>query len=596
MSGACATGWWRRAAAMAAPDREGLGWSWWRPGGGGAGEGGARGAVVLHEVLDAAPVGMALLDRQGRILHANPALAALLGPYVEPRPGTAAVELLAPRDRAALALHIAACLAGEADVRPSRAGPSDPTAAADAEWSIRCRRLSGAAAGGAALLLLFEDLTERRRTEARLATMARLEKVGRLAGGIAHDFNNLLGAVLGAADAMRAAAAAGLPQAAAEELRTIEDAAERGAALVRQLLAFARQQRLQPRVIELNAAVRGIVPLLTRLLGPRVRLELALEEPGRRVRVDPGQLDQVVMNLAANAREAMPEGGRLRIATAQAVVLRPEGEGPAAIPPGRYAVLEVGDTGTGIPPEILPRLFEPFFTTRPERGGTGLGLATVQGIVAQSGGHITVDSRVGQGTVFRIHLPRHEGPPPSDPPAEPASRPATLRPAIVEAASLAPAPASGSEGAAAPVVPPPSSPAVPPLRILLVEDEAPIRRLAERVLQRAGHTVSAADCAEAALEAVEDGAPPPPPDLVVSDVAMPGEDGLTLARRLRARWPGLPVLLMSGYAEVTLGQDLEAEGLRLLPKPFTPDALLAAVAEASADRRCHTTVEGAPVY
>ncbi len=564
MSGACATA-SRRGAVALASDRvgAGLGLAWWRSRGLGGGAG--RDAASLGEVLDATPVGMALLDRLGRILHANPALVALVGPSVVPVPGMAAAELLAPRDRAGLAALTAEALRGAAEGEPLKAGPRDPTMAEDTEWAVRCRRL-GPGAAPASLLLLFEDRTERRRAEARLASMARLETVGRLAGGIAHDFNNLLGAVLGAAEAMRCA---GLPREAAEELRTIEDAAQRGAALVRQLLAFARQQRLQPRVIELNAAVRGIVPLLSRLLGPRIRLDLALEEPGRLVRVDPGQLDQVVMNLAANAREAMPEGGRLRIATAQAVVLRPEGEGPAAIPPGRYAVLEVGDTGVGIPPEVVPRLFEPFFTTRPDRGGTGLGLATVQGIVAQSGGHITVDSRVGRGTSFRIHLPRHDGP------AEPAG------PGLPQ-----PEPAPRPEDA--------SATGIGPVRhILLVEDEAPIRRLAERVLQRAGHTVTAVDCAEAALEAVaEDDAPP---DLLVSDVAMPGEDGLTLARRLRARWPALPILLMSGYAEVTLGQDLEAEGMCLLGKPFAPDALLAAVAKVLGPAR-HSPVAEAAVY
>ncbi|WP_240046999.1 sensor histidine kinase, partial [Paracraurococcus ruber] len=194
----------------------------------------------------------------------------------------------------------------------------------------------------------------------------------------------------------------------------------RGAALVKQLLAYARQQRLQPEVVALNDRVAGMAPLLRRLLGQEVRLELALEEPARRVRVDPTELDRVIMNLAVNARDAMPGGGTLRIATGHRVVLRPEGEragdqagagaGDSAVPPGRWVVLEVADTGRGIPPEVLPRLFEPFYTTRLEKGGTGLGLATVQGVVTQSGGHVTVESRPGEGTRFRIHLPREEAP------------------------------------------------------------------------------------------------------------------------------------------------------------------------------------------
>lgn len=526
---------------MAPPpaDRGGRGRFWRRAGGGaGATEG------IFRLLFDAAPDGMALLDAEGRILLANPALDRMAGPVTVPRRGLAVAELLAPAGRAALNAALQAALAGRREGPPVLAAPADPAAPAEAEWALRCHALPGGAQRGApALLLHVTDRTEQRRAAARLAAMTRLETVGRLAGGIAHDFNNLLGAILGAAEALRAAGRLG--PAAAEELATIEDAARRGAALVSQLLAFARQQHLRPRVLDLNEAVRGIAPLLRRLLGARVRLELALEEPGRRVRVDPGQLDQVLLNLAANAREAMPEGGTLRIATGHAVVLR-EGEGQAGLPPGRYAVLEVADTGDGIPPEALPRIFEPFFTSRPERGGTGLGLATVQGIVAQSGGHVGVVSRVGEGTTFRIHLPRYEG-------GEAAAEPAAPAPALA-------APAGG------------------PARILLVEDEAPLRRLAERVLQRAGHAVTAAESAEAALAALDGQAAPPA--LLVSDVAMPGTDGLTLARRLRARWPGLPVLLMSGYAEVTLGQDLEAEGIRLLPKPFTPPELLAAVAKA----------------
>jgi two-component system cell cycle sensor histidine kinase/response regulator CckA len=376
-----------------------------------------------------------------------------------------------------------------------------------------------------------------RRAEARLAAAGRLETIGRLAGGIAHDFNNLLTAILGGAEAMRAT---GLAPAAATELAGLEDAARRGAALVAQLLAFARQQRLQPRILDLNAAVAGIAPLLRRLLGERVRLELSLEEPGRRVRVDPAQLDQVLLNLAANARDAMPDGGTVTLATGHALVLRPEGEGLGGLPPGRYAVLEVSDTGCGIPPDALPRLFEPFFTTRPDKGGTGLGLATVQGIIAQSGGQIAVEGRPGGGTRFRIHLPRQEAL--TDLP--PAAPPSPMRARVT----------------AAPVV--------------LVEDEDTLRRLAERMLTRAGHAVLPAASAEAALALLEAA---PPPAMLISDVAMPGMDGVTLARSLRSRWPELPVLLMSGYAEAALGADLVGEGFHFLAKPYAPVELLLAV-------------------
>ena len=499
---------------------------------------------AFRMLFEAASDGLALLDREGRIIAANPALGRLVGPALPLRPGLPAERLLAPAARPLLAEGLAG---GQPIATPLLAAPADPAAPEDAEWALTLEPLP-AMAGAATLLLRVVDRTAQRRTERRLAEGARLETVGRLAGGIAHDFNNVLAVILGSAGAMRAI---GLAPEAAAELGHLEDAAGRGAGLVRQLLAFARQQRLQPRILGLNDAVAALAPLLRHLVGEGIQVVLELEQPGRLVRIDPTQLDQIVMNLAANARDAMPEGGTLRIATGHAVVLRPEGEGPGAVPPGRYAVLEVSDTGCGIAPEALPRLFEPFFTTRPDQGGTGLGLATVQGIVAQSGGHIGVVSRPGEGSSFRIHLPRQGE-------------------AVIPAAALG--------ASLLPDRPGPLAAA----RILLVEDEAPLRRLATLVLRRAGHEVAEADCAEAALDLLADAAAP---DILVSDVAMPGMDGLALARQLRVRWPGLPVLLLSGYAESTLSVSLEAEAISFLPKPYAPADLLASLAEALARPR-----------
>ncbi len=491
--------------------------------------------AAFRRLFEAAPEATALVSAGGLVLAANAALRRLAGPAVSLREGTVVAALLAEPDRA----RLGAALAAPQSMQPFEARPADPSAPDDACWQL----VLGPVEGSDALLLRVTDITLARRAEARLAGGSRLETVGRLAGGIAHDFNNLLTAILGGVEAARGV---GLPDAALVELDQVQAAARRGAELVKNLLAFARQQTLVPRVVALNEVVAGTIQLLGRSLSGRVVLEFALEQPGRMVKVDPAQLGQVVMNLALNARDAMPEGGRLRIGTGHRLVLRPEGEGRAALPPGRYAVLEVADSGQGMPPEVMARIFDPFFSTKGS-GGTGLGLATVQGIVAQSGGHITVESTPGQGTCFRIYLPRHEMP---------------------EAPAVA----------APPEAPPPATAAPPDRPLLLVEDEAPLRRLAERALTRAGYTVLAAEDAEDALEQMEGAAQPA---ALVSDVSMPGMDGLALARALRQRWPALPVLLLSGYAASTIGADLESEGIRFVAKPYAPADLLAAVGQAT---------------
>jgi two-component system cell cycle sensor histidine kinase/response regulator CckA len=483
----------------------------------------------LCALLDAASPGLALLDPAHKVLAWNPELARLCGPTLPLHPGMPMTSLVAPelRDPLVKALdagrRVDAVLASAGGLR--------------VQMERRRLREHGS-------LLRVAPVAEAEHT-AQSAAAARLQSVGALAGGIAHDFNNLLTAISGSAEAALQREPEG---AAAPELRQIMESAGRGAALVRQLLAFARQQALHPRVVDLNAAVSNMGGLLRRLLGSGVRLSLELEEPSRRVRIDPTQLDQVIMNLALNARDAMPGGGSLRIATGHAVVLTPEPLGQEELPPGRYALLEVGDTGRGIPPEVLSRIFEPFFTTRREQGGSGLGLSTVHGIVRQSGGFIAAESRLGEGTTFRIWLPRHDG----------AATAAAAPPVAVLPARPAPAP----------------SPAGPDAQtILLVEDEPPLLRLAERALRRAGFEVLPAASAEEALELLED--PANRPIALVSDVVMPGMDGMALAAKLRERDPDLPVLLVSGYAEVALGRDLAAERLKLLPKPYGLSDLVA---------------------
>ncbi|UPY38725.1 ATP-binding protein [Sediminicoccus sp. KRV36] len=463
----------------------------------------APGAEV---VLSAWPHSAALLDVAGRVVLANAALRGALGGAVLIRPGDVAARLFP---------------AAEAAIHAALGGAHPAPVLVEAVGLLRLVPL-GASAGA---LLLLEPMAP--------GLGARLEILGRLAGGIAHDFNNLLSVVLGAAGTLRHGAR---DEAALLELEAIENAAQRGSALVRQLLAFARQQVMAPRVLDLNDSIRQLAGMLPRLLGARIEISLDLQEPARRIRVDPSQWDQVLMNLVVNARDAMKGVGVLRITTGRRLVLD-----SLALPAGRYAMVEVTDNGPGIPPEVLPRIFEPFFTTKLEQGGTGLGLATVQGIIGQLGGQMEVESKPGHGTTFRVLLPRHEGP-----------------------AEVLP-------------IPQPIPLATPVGPILLVDDEPSLLRVAGLCLQQAGFEVVSALDGEEALEQLQAGLRP---CMIATDVAMPGMDGLALARAARAILPEVPILLLSGYAAAVVDSDLAAEGFRFLAKPYTPDALKMAVAGA----------------
>ncbi len=484
-------------------------------------------------LLDALDLPCALLDGAGTLLHANPALRRLTGPARRLAQGGALAAVLdaAARPAVTAALHQAA--------RGSVAAPVEARLTAVGAQPPPLLRLWALPLPPGQVLLRIEDVTGA--AEARAATEAeqRFALIGRVAGGIGHDFNNLLGVIAGgAADAL----ATGAEGAVALDLHAIAAAASRGAGLVRSLLGAARQQVLLPKALSLAAVLTEAAPLFRRLLGPRTALELALAE-ARPVLIDPTQLDQVLLNLVTNARDAMPNGGRLRIALNEALVIRPEPVGQAVIPPGRWVTLTVQDTGPGIAPEVMPRLLEPFVTTRRATGGTGLGLATVQGIVAQSGGHLAVESPSGEGARFTLFFRRADAPAVPPPAATPADSPAAATPAPV----------------------------------LLVEDEGMLARLSERCLARAGHAVTVAEDAEAALALVSEGFAP---GLVVSDVSLPGMDGLALVRALRVARPGLPAVLVSGYAAAALGADLGAEGIGFLAKPFAPAALVAACQEA----------------
>jgi signal transduction histidine kinase len=389
-----------------------------------------------------------------------------------------------------------------------------------------------------AWLMVVTDVTERTRLEEQLRQAQKLEAVGRLAGGVAHEFNNLLTVITGYCQLILDRLDPADPQRGnAEE---IKQAADRAAALTAQLLAFGRKALSAPSVLDLNALVRDSERALRSLLGQAVELVLDLGPGLGAVRLDPGQFHQVLLNLALNAREAMPQGGRLTVRTA-AVTLdeadarqHPEGR------PGPYVLLAVTDTGRGIGADIRPHLFEPFFTTKGAGGGSGLGLATVYGIVRQSGGHIEVDSEPGRGTTFRIYLPGVEATPPET------------------------AAAAAARGTAT---------------VLLVEDEDLVRNLVRYILQQEGFTVLEAADGLQALQLSEQH--PEPIDLLVTDVLMPRMDGQELARRLRATRPHLPALFLSGYTGTPTPNRgfREGAGGNFLQKPFTPRALVHKVRE-----------------
>ncbi len=514
---------------------------------------------MLQVLVQESSVGIAIVDRNGKLIRVNEALRRIVDRECDLSPGQPVRNIFCQQRQEEVWEELSPALQGR---RPPRSfvsmlrgknGVSEQTV----EISAVALREADESVSGAVLQLT--DISAQKRLEAQLAQSQKLQAVGQLAGGIAHDFNNLLTAIIGAADE---ALARGLPETeTVEDLEQIRTSAGRGAALVRQLLAFGRQQTLQPRAVSINDAVENLTGLLRRLLGSTIRLELELEHPGRTVRVDPTQLDQVLVNLAVNARDAMAEGGQLTLRTGHITLYRALIRGEETIPPGRYVMVEVQDTGTGIPPEVLPRIFDPFFTTRRERGGSGLGLSTVHGIIRQSDGFLAVDSLLGKGTRIRIYLPRHDGDAmaiPKLPAPEVASIAPAEPPPVVEAA---PAPPPGGR------------------TVLLVDDEDGVRRLAARALTKDGWTVLSAESGEAALALLAEQEEGTRLCAVLSDVVMPGMDGPALVRALRSLRPGLPAILASGYAEEAVRGDLAAEDIAFLPKPYTLKAMLAVVEE-----------------
>ena len=402
---------------------------------------------------------------------------------------------------------------------------------------------------------LQAEIDERERLEAQLAQAQRLESIGRLAGGVAHDFNNMLMAIGGYAETLSADLDSGDPS--QQGFAGIRQAVDQAAALTRQLLAFSRNQELRPTVIDLRELVATVEPLLRRLLGERIRLDIRPSAELWPALADRTKLESVLVNLSVNARDAMPGGGTITIETANVELDETYASSHAEVVPGPYAMIAVSDTGTGIDDETASHIFEPFFTTKEVGKGTGLGLATVYGTVRQSGGHIWVYSEPGRGTSFKIYLPRSEA--------------AVTTEAPPQAALSRPVPIAAS--------------ASKDTTVLLVEDEQVVRDMVVAALERRGYGVLPVASAEAAIDLL--GRPDAVVDLMLSDVVMPGMSGPELVAQVWRARPELPTIFMSGYTGLTMERGQIPDGVTVLEKPFTGDRLEEAIREALSrvDRR-----------
>ena len=490
----------------------------------------AAATVHLHELLAMLPLGLALVERDGRFLFVNDAFSRAAGITAE-APAVYPSDLVCDEDKPIVAdavrrFNAGRALPGDLAIR-LRHRPEEPVALTFA---------NAKGLGEASVLLSLKDNSEESKLKRQITQATKMQAVGQLAGGVAHDFNNILTAIIGHCDLMLMRHTPG--DIDYDDIQQIKHNSNRAASLTRQLLAFSRQQTLRPQILQLPDVISEVSNLLRRLLGETIKLQVKHGRNLGAVRADPGQLEQVIVNLAVNARDAMPDGGTLTVQTypvSAADVRRMRSE---IMPIDDYTALKVSDTGTGIPEENLGKIFEPFFTTKEVGKGTGLGLSTVYGIVKQTDGFIFADSEMGQGTSFTIYLPVHDA----------TAAPEPVAPKPVETNTE-----TWGTGL-----------------ILLVEDEAMVRAVAERALSRQGYTVLTANNGEEALELLENGEVP---DLLISDVVMPMMDGPTLVRAARERFPDLKILFMSGYAEEQLRNSIDIDRVSFLPKPFSVQQL-----------------------
>jgi PAS domain S-box-containing protein len=488
---------------------------------------------VLASTLASIGDGVIVTDKSGRVTLLNPVAQGLTG-WTEDeafhKPAEDVLQLFNERTRETVenplvrALHDRAVVsAGEDSILISRTGIETPVE----HTAAPVRGTSGQVRGA---ILVFRDTRKRRQFEEQSVHAQKMEAMARLAGSVSGDFNNMLTVITGYSELLRGEIPEGTG--ARKFVDEIAYAGERAAAVTRHLLAFSRGTSMDARVADLNQMISRMEPMLRRLLGQNIEL-LILPAPGLgRVRVDTAQMEQVIVNLATNARDAMPGGGKLVLETANVDVDETAGKRLGAMP-GEYVMLAVSDTGVGIPPEMRSRIFEPFFTTKAPGKGSGLGLAAAYGSVTQAGGKITVYSQPDCGSIFEVYLPRCSAP--AEPPRKTVSK--------------------GSE------------------TILLVDDEEGVRKLCGSVLEVNGYTVLAADSGPAAIAAYEKNAHKV--DLLVTDVVMSEMNGFELGRKLAERTPGLKILYMSGYPEHLVGKP----EIVFLSKPFTPDALLQKVRE-----------------
>jgi PAS domain S-box-containing protein len=494
---------------------------------------------VFRLITENAADMIAVVDENGRRVYNSPSYKRILGYSIEELRNTEASEQIHPDD-------LPLVLAAATDSRVTGVGRQLEYRMRDkgGNWHVlesTASTILDTAGVYRGLVIVNRDITDRKRLGEQFRQAQKMEAIGRLSGGIAHDFNNLLGIIIGYAEILQESTSQG--ESDRECVNEILRSGQRAAALTRQLLAFSRQQVLEPKIIDLNGIVADMEKLLRRVIGEDIELNTSLAPELNTIKADQSQLEQVLLNLAVNARDAMPSGGSLRITTRNVTMSAPEVKKfEYPFKPGEYVQLTVSDTGIGMDSSTQARIFEPFFTTKEKGKGTGLGLSTVYGVVKQSDGYIETESQVGVGTKFTIHLP-----------------------VAIEVTASRPVPKIGT------------APSRGNETILLVEDEDALRFLTRNMLKRFGYRVFEAGSSAEAIDLSS--RQELSIDLLLTDIVMPGMNGHDLANHLRNKRPGMKVIYMSGYSGQGIGQAILPTGSPFLPKPFSRGTLAAKIGE-----------------